>query len=186
MTKSFDREQTGRLLAATDRCISGARLCLERINSIDAAGARDIGGVPLVNLVGSPTHDLDYWLYESFRLQDVADEVKKLDDPHTPSITAALAELDRVCPRLRSMRNAITHIDEPDHRLANTSWFGPFLIRRLPGGNVEYLIDIRPDEVSAALESVHRAVFGRLTDHAITQGYVAADYFAGGSPTTTV
>src|SRR5689334_3319999 len=68
------------LRQATNRFIEGARLTRDRILSTtaDAPTPLVIGGVPVKNLVGLRNNDLDYYVFELARLQEVAQETVQL------------------------------------------------------------------------------------------------------------
>jgi len=102
----------------------------------------------VTNLTGVPGNDLDYYTYELGRLQDTAREVlKAFDDPL--EIVTALAAYEAAIPNLRAARNPITHPSD-DARLDDVGWFSA-LVRFLPDGKVEYLVDPRYAHNVAAL-----------------------------------
>ena len=75
--------------------------------------------------------------------------------PTRPSITRAdivdaLASFDQAVPNLRSIRNPLTHPSD-DNRLEGVARFDS-VVRLLPNGSVEYLVDPRYEHHDAALK----------------------------------
>lgn len=64
----------------------------------------------------------------------------------------ALALFDQAVPHLRSIRNPLTHPSD-DNRLDGVAWFDS-VVRLLPNGSVEYLVDPRHEHHDAALELI--------------------------------
>ncbi len=100
-----------------------------------------------VDLTDVPTNDLDYYAYELGRLQDVAREMVKTFGSPTEVVTA-LAAFNEAVPRLRAIRNPLTHAD--DTARLDTVGRMQALIRYEPNGAVVYLVDPRYEQHDAA------------------------------------
>lgn len=102
----------------------------------------------VVDLRDTPSHDLDYYVYELGRLQDIAREVLSIfSEPAV--IKDALAAFEMQIPNLRRIRNPLTHIDGRP-RLDGVMWFDS-IVATAPDGAVEYLVDPRYRHHDAAL-----------------------------------
>lgn len=147
-TADPDRARS-RFVQAIKRFIAGARLERDRLQHQADAAPRLLQGTEheVVNLTGLPDNDLDYYIYELGRLQDVAREiVKVLGAP--AEVVDALAAFDAAVPNLRAARNPLTHASD-DPRLDDVGWFSA-LVRHRSDGSVEYLVDPRYQHHDAA------------------------------------
>lgn len=142
-----------RFLNALRRISNGLDTQRDRIVQRTANAPRLHAGTPeeivvLTEEAGSD-NDLDYYVYELARLQDIAREVNKtFGNPQ--EIVDALAAFDRALPNLRRIRNPLTHIDDTP-RLDNVAWFDSLVVLE-PGGSVTYLVDPRYQDHDAAKE----------------------------------
>lgn len=143
----MDRERArANFLAGLERIEAGLALQRGRIVGWSAAAPEVIPGV--TDLRGAPSQDLDYYIYELARLQDLARKVADvLDEPTI--VVDSLAEFDRRIPGLRRIRNPLTHIDGWD-RLVGVLWFDS-VVEAGPDGSVSYLVDPRYGHHDAAL-----------------------------------
>lgn len=140
-TADWDKASS-RYIAAVRRILAGLRLERERIMESATRAPRLLAGTAyeMVDLTNTPGNDLDYYVYELGRLQDAAREIiKDFDAP--AEIVAALTEFEAAIPNLRAARNPLTHPSD-DARLDDVGWFSA-LVRLLPDGRVEYLVDPR-------------------------------------------
>ena len=120
----------------------------KRTMTATAAAPRLLAGTPYeaVDLTGVPGSDLDYYVYELGRLQDVAREMIKVFDA-PPDVVCALDVFDAAVPNLRAARNPLTHASD-DARLDDVGWMSA-VIRFGPSGQVTYLVDPRYDHHDA-------------------------------------
>ena len=140
-SKSLDRARS-RFISAIRRIDVGLQLQKRRLDHQGASAPRLMEDTEyeVVDHTDVPGVDLDYYIYELGRLQDVAREVIKVfDSPNV--IIRALNDFDESIPNLRRARNPLTHPSD-DSRLDDFGWFAA-LVRLLPNGNVQYLIDPR-------------------------------------------
>jgi hypothetical protein len=138
-----------RFYSAVRRFRAGVELQRARIlDARDSAPRLPAGDLVVRDLRGLNPNDLDYYIYELGRLQDAAREVSEIFDK-PGEITDALAAFDAAVPNLRAARNPLTHASDDD-RLDDVAWFES-LVRMLPGGRVEYLVDPRDEQHDAAL-----------------------------------
>jgi len=149
-----------RFIAAVIRVERGLDLERDRIAEGAAHAPRLLEGTEheVVDLTSVPGNDLDYYIYELGRLQDIAREVIKVFDS-PPEIVAALEEFDAAIPKLRSARNPLTHASN-DARLDDVGWFSA-LIRFKDDGGVDYLVDPRYQHHDAA-KALAKALLGFL------------------------
>lgn len=147
-SKNLDRARS-RFITAVSRFIAGAQLQQDRLATAAASAPRLLEGTPeeVIDLTGTPGNDLDYYVYELVRLQDAAREIIKVFDAPL-EIVEALKAFDAAVPRLRAVRNPLTHASD-DARLDDVGWFSA-LVRLRPGGHVEYLVDPRGEHQDAA------------------------------------
>lgn len=103
----------------------------------------------MIDLRGDPGNDIDYYVYELARLQDLAKEMNRaFGDP--AEVVHALASFDATVPALRTIRNPLTHPSD-DARLDGVAWFDS-VVKLRANGEVEYLVDPRYGHHDAALE----------------------------------
>lgn len=111
---------------------------------------------------GDAGNDIDYYVYELARLQDLAREVvRTFGDP--PRVVEALAAFEAAIPALRKIRNPLTHPSD-DKRLDEVACFDA-VVKLQPGGEVEYLVDPRYEQHDAALD------FSRVLAQYLEKGY---------------
>lgn len=149
---STDTEQArSRFFVARRRIAHGLETQRARIMSRTAQASRLFGGTDheVTDLTGERGNDLDYYVYELARLRDLTHAINKTFD-YPAEIVSALASFDQAIPRLRSIRNPLTHPSN-DNRLDGVAWFDS-VVRLLPNGSVEYLVDPRYEHHDAALE----------------------------------
>jgi hypothetical protein len=103
----------------------------------------------VIDLRGDTGSDLDYYVYELARLQDLAKEI--INAFGAPEVVVdALASFEAAIPALRRIRNPVTHPSD-DNRLDAVAWFDS-VVKLRPNGEVEYLVDPRYEHHHAALE----------------------------------
>ena len=146
----LDRARS-RFISATKRIIQGLQLQRKRVLDTTASAPRLLEGGPheVVNLTGIPGNDLDYYVYELARLQDVAREVIKVFGSPA-EVVDALDRFESSIPNLRAARNPLTHASN-DARLDDVAWFSS-LVRLRADGSVECLVDPRYQHHDAAEE----------------------------------
>jgi hypothetical protein len=143
-----------RFLAAQQRVSHGLQLQHRRIISRTADAPRLPVGPnhDVIDLRGDPGNDIDYYVYELARLQDLAREINNaLGEPS--EVVDALAAFEVAIPALRRIRNPLTHPSD-DERLDGVAWFDA-VVKLQPDGAVEYLVDPRYSHHDAALEFIH-------------------------------
>ncbi|PKW17664.1 hypothetical protein [Saccharopolyspora spinosa] len=128
------------------RVKAGLELQRSRILAWTEAAPQRVPG--LMDLRGTPSQDLDYYVYELARLQDLTRAVLRVFDEPEP-IKIALAAFDSQIPDLRTIRNQLTHIDGRS-RLVNVMWFDS-IVELGPNGTVKYLVDPRYRHHDAAI-----------------------------------
>lgn len=139
-----------RFIAGARRIVAGIERQRERIEQRRAEAPRLLEGTPHEAVVFSADgdNDLDYYVYELARLRDLTCEaIKAFGKPQ--ELVDARAAFDAVVPRLREIRNPLTHTSD-DARLDDVAWFDAH-IRLKPDGSVEYLVDSRYQHHDAAL-----------------------------------
>lgn len=104
-------------------------------------------GAEVVVLSG-PENDLDYYIYELGRLQDLGREVLKVFGSSS-GVKAALDAFDAAIPSLRRARNPLTHPSN-DARLDRYATFSSGVLLH-PDGSVEKLVDPRYEQHDAAI-----------------------------------
>ncbi|WP_051030103.1 hypothetical protein [Nocardia takedensis] len=148
-TNDIDRARS-RFLTAIRRIRAGLDLQRSRILGHAAIAHRLLEGTPeeVVDLTGAPDNDLDYYAYELVRLREAAREMSKVfAKPRV--VEDALAMFDESLPKLRSVRNPLTHPSD-DARLDGVAWFSA-LVELRSDGSVEYLVDPRYQHHDAGL-----------------------------------
>lgn len=149
---STDTEQArSRFVVARRRIVHGLETQRARIMGRTAQAPKLFGGTghEVTDLTGGVGNDLDYYVYELARLRELTLVINKTFD-HPAEIVDALASFDQAVPHLRSIRNPLTHPSD-DNRLDGVAWFDS-VVRLLPNGSVEYLVDPRYEHHDAALE----------------------------------
>ncbi len=149
-----------RFLQAHPRISQGLELQHRRIISRTASAPRLPVGPSrdVIDLRGDLGNDIDYYVYELARLQDLAREIiARFGDP--PDLADALASFEAAIPALRRIRNPLTHPSD-DARLDDVAWFDA-VVKLQPDGGVEYLVDPRYSDHDAALK-LSRALLSYL------------------------
>jgi hypothetical protein len=143
-------ETYARFAAAHRRITAGIELQRRRIiaRTEQAPTLSSGGDRELRDHRGDPGNDLDYYIYELARLQDLARALNKVFG-RPREVVEALAAFEAAIPALRRVRNPLTHPSD-DKRLDGVAWFDA-VVRLRPRGEVEYLVDPRYDQHDAAL-----------------------------------
>lgn len=138
-----------RFLNALRRTTSGLETQRQRVldRGVNAPRIR-AGEWEVVNLTGDTGNDLDYYVYELGRLQAVAQSIIKVFKL-PPELLDAQAEFDRRIPRLKTIRDPLTHPND-DSKLDDVGWFSS-VIRTSGDGTVETLVDPRYHHHDAAM-----------------------------------
>ncbi len=162
VTKDRDTAAS-RFIAAATRIQQGFRLQQQRIIGHVASVPRLLEGTPheVRDLTGVPVNDLDYYAYELGRLRAATVEAVKAFN-HPPELVAALGAFDKAVPKLREIRNPLTHPGD-DPRLDDVGSFSA-LVRLRPRGGVDFLVDPRHDHHDAA-EALASALLGFMRAH---------------------
>lgn len=108
------------------------------------------GGHELIDYTGNEGLDLDYYVFEMVRLRDIGRAIRGSFKDEREAIEAMLDRFDDRVPLLGGIRNALVHIVDRDD-LDGVMWFES-VVRRLPDGSVEYLVDPRYGHHDAAVE----------------------------------
>ncbi|MCA1708385.1 MAG: hypothetical protein LC808_35955 [Actinobacteria bacterium] len=153
-----------RFLAAQRRITAGLERQQHRIVTRTARAPRLPAGpdYELIDLRGDAGNDIDYYVYELARLQDLAREVNKTFG-NPPTVVEGLTTFEAAFPALRKIRNPLTHPSD-DKRLDDVAWFDAVVTLR-PSGDVEYLVDPRYEQHAAALD------FSRVLADYLEEGY---------------
>jgi len=112
-------------------------------------GTTPASGQPVLGhqLTGDPGNDLDYYIYELARLQDMGKSIIKVFG-QPQELVDAQAEFDVGIPNLRAIRNPLTHPNDNDE-LDEVAWFSS-AVKLKPGGSVEELVDPRYEQHEVA------------------------------------
>ena len=136
----------------TSRIVAGLELQRQRIQDRYDRAPRRLPGtsIEVVDLTADDDrgNDLDYYIYELGRLQDVGREILKVFDM-PQEVVDALETFDQAIPNLRRIRNPLTHTDDTD-RLDNVTWFSS-VVELEGSGRVKDLVDPRYGHHDAAL-----------------------------------
>ncbi len=149
MTSTDLDKARSRFLNALRRINAGIEIQRDRILNQASAAPKLLEGTPyeVTDLTGETGNDVDYYIYELARLQDVARQIIDVfDSPQ--AIVDALTAFDAAIPNLRKARNPLTHISN-DARLDDVLWFSS-LVKAKPDGSVGYLVDPRYQHHEAA------------------------------------
>lgn len=123
-----------------------------------------VDGVESVVFLSGPDNDLDYYVYELGRLQDLSKETLKVFGT-PPEIADALSAFNRAIPNLRKIRNPLTHPSDDDRLDAFAAFSSAVLLH--PDGSVEELVDPRYEHHDAAIALADR-LQGFLRTHTQT------------------
>jgi len=99
-----------------------------------------------VSLTGDPGNDLDYYIYELARLQDMGKSIIKVFGQPQERVDAQ-AEFVVGIPKLRVIRDPLTHPNDNDE-LDEVAWFSS-AVKLKPDGSVE-LVDPRYEQHEVA------------------------------------
>lgn len=113
---------------------------------------------PVINLTGDPGNDLDYYIYDLARLQDIGKSIIKVFG-QPQELVDAQAKFDVGIPNLRVIRNPLTHPNDNDE-LDEVAWFSS-AVKLKPDGSVEELVDPRYEQHEVAT-AYHLALEGYL------------------------
>lgn len=171
MTKRDLGTSAGRFLTALRRIGAGLAQQQQRILDRAAIAPRLLpkSQFPVINLTGDLGNDLDYYIYELARLQDVGKSIIKVFGQPKELVDAQTA-FDAGIRKLRVIRNPITHPSDNDE-LEEVAWFSS-AVKLKPDGRVEQLVDPRYDQHDVAM-AYHSALTSYLG--ARVQAAIAAD-----------
>ncbi|MFD4640763.1 hypothetical protein ACFWN2_25840 [Lentzea sp. NPDC058436] len=150
MARDYDRAAS-RFLEALRRI--GAGIVRQRERILDRAdnAPRLLPGSPheVIDLTGDEGNDLDYYIFELARLNEVGKSVIRVFGRPQELLDAQRAFED-VLPSLREIRNSLIHPND-NEKLDNVAFFSSVL-ELLPGGEVRQLVDPRYGQHNAAME----------------------------------
>ena len=134
MAKRDYAQAAGRFLTALRRTRAGLEQQRERILDRAANAPRLLPGSPfeVINLTGTNDNDLDYYIYELARLQDLGKSIIKVFGQPQELIDARDA-FDAGIPNLRVIRNPLTHPNDNDE-LDGVAFFSSVVYLRSDGG----------------------------------------------------
>lgn len=149
-------KSASRFLNALRRTGAGLEVQRERIVRRAATAPRILPGTPweAADLTGDPGNDLDYYIYELARLQDLGRAVIRVFGSPGPLVEAE-EKLGSAIPKLKTIRNPLTHPSDNDE-LDQVAWFSA-VVNLLPDGSVERLVDPRFEQHDAAM-AYHEAL----------------------------
>lgn len=139
-----------RFLFAARRTTKGLKLQKERIEW-EADNAPEIlpGSKIKVRVLDSDkSTDIDYYVYELARLEDIGKSVIRVFGK-PPKLVDAQATFDRAIPLLRKARNPLTHPNDNDE-MEGFMWFSS-LVMDDGYGNTQALVDPRYGQHDAAM-----------------------------------
>ncbi len=152
-TKDLDKAAS-RFLTALRRTGAGLETQRQRILDRAANAPRLLpdGPIEVINRTGDTGNDLDYYVFELARLQDIGTSLAKVFGralrPQQDLIDAKDA-FEASIPRLRELRNPLTHPND-DAKLDNVGWFNS-VISLEPDGRASDLVDPRYEHYVAAM-----------------------------------
>jgi hypothetical protein len=103
---------------------------------------------PVIDLTGDPGNDLDYYIYELARLQDIGKAIIRVFG-QPQELVDAQARFEAGIPNLRVIRNPLTHPNDNDE-LDEVAWFSS-AVKLKPDGSVEELVDPRYEQHEVAI-----------------------------------
>jgi len=103
---------------------------------------------PVIDLTGDPGNDLDYYIYELARLQDIGKAIIKVFG-QPQELVDAQARFEAGIPNLRVIRDPLTHPNDNDE-LDEVAWFSS-AVKLKPDGSVEELVDPRYEQHEVAI-----------------------------------
>lgn len=142
MAKRDLDKSASRFLNALRRTSAGLEQQRQRILDHAAEAPRLLpdSQFPVINLTGDPGNDLDCYIYELARLQDMGKSIIKVFG-QPQELVDAQAEFDVGIPNLRVIRNPLTHPNDNDE-LDEVAWFSS-AVKLKPDNSVEELVDPR-------------------------------------------
>lgn len=134
-------KSASRFLDALRRTTAGLKLQQQRVLDTQSSAPRleHVEPETLVYPADYEGNDLDYYIYELARLRAIGKSIEAVFND--PQVLAAGEIFDQGIPRLRDIRNPLTHPTDTD-QLDEVAWFSS-VMKLKPGGDVEYLIDPR-------------------------------------------
>jgi anion-transporting ArsA/GET3 family ATPase len=149
MAKRDLDKSASRFLNALRRTAAGLEQQRQRILDRAATAPRLLpdSQFPVIDLTGDPENDLDYYIYELARLQDIGKSMIKIFG-QPQELLDAQAKFDVGIPNLRVIRNPLTHPNDNDE-LDEVAWFSS-AVKLKPDGSVEELIDPRYEQHEVA------------------------------------
>lgn len=118
-----EKARRRRILAAfATRAIYGLRAQRERLREAPAS-----------------SYDLDYYAHSAWLLREAACQGRSRVG--LAALSEHIEALDAEMPNLRTYRNAMTHALTDE--MNGWAWFGQFVVKLLPRGAVDYLVDSR-------------------------------------------
>ncbi len=165
-TRDLDKTAS-RFLNALRR--TGAGLETQRQRILDrAANARRLlpnGPIKVIDLTGDTGNDLDYYIFELARLQDIGKAITtvfgRVLGPQQ-GLLDAQAAFEAAIPKLRDIRNPLTHPND-DEKLDRIGWFSS-VVSTDADGRVRDLVDPRYGHHDAAM-AYHAVLVSYLRAH---------------------
>jgi hypothetical protein len=165
-TRDLDKTAS-RFLNALRRTGAGLECQRQRIVQRAANAPRLLPGGPVevIDLTGDTGSDLDYYIFELARLQDIGKALAtvfgRVLGPQQ-GLLEAQAVFEAAIPRLREIRNPLTHPND-DEKLDQVGWFSS-VVSTAPDGRVSDLVDPRYGHHEAAM-AYHATLTSYLRAH---------------------
>lgn len=142
MVKRDLDKAASRFLDALRRISAGLDQQRSRIVDRAANAPRLLPGsqYEVVDLTGDTGNDLDYYIYELARLQDIGKSIIKVFG-QPQCLVATQTDFESSIPNLRAIRDPLTHPNDND-KLDEVAWFSS-AVKLKPDGTVEELVDPR-------------------------------------------
>lgn len=163
MAKRDLDKSASRFINALRRTSAGLEQQRQRVLDRAASAPRLLpdSQFPVIDLTGDLGNDLDYYIYELARLQDIGKSIIKVfGQPR--ELVDAQAEFEAGIPNLRMIRNPLTHPNDNDD-LDDVAWFSS-AVKLKPDGSVEELVDPRYEQHEVAT-GYHLALAAYLRAH---------------------
>jgi hypothetical protein len=160
MVKRDLDKAASRFLNALRRTGAGLEKQRERILDRAAKVPRLLHDSPyeVINLTGDDGNDLDYYIYELARLQDLGKSIIKVFGK-PQDLVDAQTTFDAGIPNLRLIRNPLTHPNDNDG-LDEVAFFSS-VVNLKPDGSVQQLVDPRYQQHDEAM-AYHSALTSYL------------------------